>query len=233
MNRSMTMTGTRTATGRTRTARFSLLALAALAALGAVAADAPKPAVPPPVAPKPAPKPAPPPVASKPAPPAVPLTIDRVAFLQGCWEQASERQTVEEQWTAPRGGTMMSVGRTVRDGRLVDFEFVVLREQDGVLAYEAHPDKQEPAVFTARTATDIRVVFENPEHDFPRSVGYERTGPDTLLAWIEGPRRGGNRRMDFPYKRVPCPGGGTTPAADPAPGAGPAPAAAASESANN
>ena len=119
---------------------------------------------------------------------------------------------MEEQWTAPRGGTMLSIGRTVRDGRLVDFEFVVLREQDGVLAYEAHPSKQDPAVFTARSATDIRVVFENPEHDFPKSVGYERTGPDSLLAWIEGPRRGGNRRMDFIYKRVACPGGAPVPA---------------------
>ena len=180
------------------------VALAALATVAAAPGDAPQPA-----APATAPPPASPPAAAQPAsPPAAPLTIDRVAFLQGCWEQASERQSIEEQWTAPRGGTMLSVGRTVRDGRLVDFEFVVLREQDGALAYEAHHSTQDPAVFTARTATDVRVVFENPEHDFPKSVGYERTGPDSLLAWIEGPRRGGNRRMDFIYKRVPCPGGG-------------------------
>jgi hypothetical protein len=181
---------------RDTVAKRTTLVVVALAALATVAAagtgtGAPQPA---------------PPNATPPA--AAPLTIDRVAFLQGCWEQVSERQTIEEQWTAPRGGTMMSLGRTVRDGRLVDFEFVILREQDGALAYEAHPSKQDPAVFTARTATDVRVVFENPEHDFPKSVGYERTGPDSLLAWIEGPRRGGNRRMDFIYKRVPCPGGG-------------------------
>jgi Domain of unknown function (DUF6265) len=203
------------ATGRMRSARLPVLALAALgvlAALGALAAagaDTPKTAPP---ATTPATTPAKVPAATPAVPPAAPLTIDRVAFLEGCWEQTSERQTVEEQWTAPRGGTMLSIGRTVRDGRLVDFEFVVLREQDGVLAYEAHPSKQDPAVFTARSATDIRVVFENPEHDFPKSVGYERTGPDSLLAWIEGPRRGGNRRMDFIYKRVACPGGAAVPA---------------------
>jgi len=187
---------------RTTVAAPALLVVAALAALATHAAAGSE-------TPQNAPAAvAPPPAAAQPATLAAPLTIDRVAFLQGCWEQVSERQTVEEQWTAPRGGTMMSVGRTVRDGRLVDFEFVVLREQDGALAYEAHPRQQDPAVFTARTATDIRVVFENPEHDFPKSVGYERTGPDSLLAWIEGPRRGGNRRMDFFYKRVACPGGG-------------------------
>jgi hypothetical protein len=185
---------------RTTVAAPALLVVAALAALATHAAAGSE-------TPQNASVAAAAPTAAAP-PPAAPLTIDRVAFLQGCWEQVSERQTVEEQWTAPRGGTMMSVGRTVRDGRLVDFEFVVLREEAGALAYEAHPHQQDPAVFTARTATDIRVVFENPGHDFPKSVGYERTGPDTLLAWIEGPRRGGNRRMDFFYKRVACPGGG-------------------------
>src|SRR5262245_30801630 len=100
-----------------------LLAFAAFAVLVTSGAGAAAPPVPPPASA---------PAAGAPSTTA-PLTIDRVAFLQGCWEQVSERQTVEEQWTAPRGGMMMSVGRTVRDGRLVDFEFVVLREQDGVL----------------------------------------------------------------------------------------------------
>ena len=204
MNHSATIT-------RTPAATFALFVVAALAGLATSAVagpDAPQTA--PPAAATP-PAAAPPPAAATPStspPPVVPLTIDRVAFMQGCWEQASERQTIEEQWSAPRGGTMMNFGRTVRDGRLVDYEFVVLREQDGALAYEAHLRQQDPVVFTARTATDVRVVFENPEHDFPKSVGYERTGPDSLLAWIEGPRRGGNRRMDFVYKRVACPGGG-------------------------
>jgi hypothetical protein len=30
--------------------------------------------------------------------------IDQMAWMQGCWEQASGDWTVEEQWMAPRGG---------------------------------------------------------------------------------------------------------------------------------
>ena len=48
-----------------------------------------------------------------------PWTIDRVAWLQGCWELSSGNRVVEEQWTRPRGGIMLGVGRTTRDGRLV------------------------------------------------------------------------------------------------------------------
>jgi hypothetical protein len=97
------------------------------------------------------------------------------------------------------------MGRTVRDGRLVEYELVVIRKEGDALAYEAHPSGQKSAVFLARTVTETTVVFENPQHDFPQRVGYERTGGDALLAWIEGTSRGQSRRVEFPYRRVACP----------------------------
>jgi hypothetical protein len=132
-------------------------------------------------------------------------TIDRVAWLQGCWEMASGGRTIEEQWTAPRGGVMLEVGRTVRDGRLVEYEFVVVREDGEQLAYEAHPSGQPPALFRSRDVGDRRVVSENPEHDFPQRVGYERKDADSLAAWIAGTMNGRERRVDFAYLRVACP----------------------------
>jgi hypothetical protein len=48
------------------------------------------------------------------------------------------------------------------------------------------------------------VVFENPKHDFPQKVGYQRDGADTLLAWIEGTDKGQTRRIEFPYRRAMC-----------------------------
>ncbi len=134
------------------------------------------------------------------------ISIERVAWLQGCWESASPQRTVEEHWMAPRGRSMLGVGRTVRADRLVEYELVVLREQDGQLAYQAHPSGQPSAVFLSKTVGDAEVLFENPTHDFPQRVGYRRDGPDGLLAWIEGTRNGQARRVEFPYRRVACPG---------------------------
>ena len=135
-----------------------------------------------------------------------PVTIDRVAWLQGCWESVSPQRTVEEQWMAPRGHSMIGVGRTVRGDQLVEYEFIVLREQEGQLAYQAHPSGQPSAKFLSRTVSDTEVLFENPAHDFPQRVGYRRDGPDALLAWIEGTRNGQPRRVEFSYRRVACPG---------------------------
>ena len=134
-----------------------------------------------------------------------PATIQQVAWLQGCWQMDAGARVVEEQWMAPRGGVMLSMGRTVRDGKLVEYESVVLREQDGRLAYEAHPSGQPSAVFLSSTIDESTVVFENPSHDYPQRVGYKREG-DSLLAWIDGTANGKSRRVEFPYRRVGCAG---------------------------
>ena len=135
-----------------------------------------------------------------------PLPIGQLAWLEGCWQAQSPARTVEEQWMAPRGGTMLGMGRTVRGDSLADYELLMLREANGALAYRAHPSGQAGATFLAREATDSTVVFSNLEHDFPHHVGYRRVGPDSLVAWIEGPRGGQTRRIHFPYRRVRCAG---------------------------
>jgi hypothetical protein len=133
-------------------------------------------------------------------------TVDGLAWLQGCWEAASPQRTVEEQWMAPRGGSMLGMSRTVRGDRLTGHELVVLRERDGRLVYQAHPSGQPAAEFPLKTFSDSIVVFEDPQHDFPQRVGYRRPVGDSLLAWIEGTANGQERRIEFRYRRAPCPG---------------------------
>jgi hypothetical protein len=132
------------------------------------------------------------------------VSVDRVAWLQGCWRSTRGEATIEEQWMSPRGGTMLGMGRTVRGSKTVEYELVLIKEQDGRLAYEAHPSGQTSATFMATTASDATVVFENPEHDFPQRVGYKRNGSDALDAWIEGQANGKSRRVDFSYQRARC-----------------------------
>jgi hypothetical protein len=132
------------------------------------------------------------------------LTIDKVGWLQGCWQLTSGERVVEEQWMAPRGKSILGMGRTVRGDTLVEYESVLIKQQDGRLAYQAHPSGQPSATFLASTATDAEVVFENPTHDFPQRVGYRRDGPDSLVAWIDGVREGKTRKVEFPYRRTDC-----------------------------
>jgi len=130
--------------------------------------------------------------------------IDQLAWLQGCWQSVSGDRVVEEQWTSPRAGSMLEVGRTVRGNTLIEYEFVVVRERGERLVYLAQPSGQPSAEFVSITASPSEVVFENAQHDFPQRVGYQRQGAD-LAAWVEGTRDGQTRRIDFHYRRAACP----------------------------
>jgi len=138
--------------------------------------------------------------------PALGTGLEQLAWLAGCWQAQSPDRLVEEHWLGPRGDCMIGVGRTVRADTLFEYELIVLRQRpNGELAYEAHPSGQPTATFIARELTDMSVVFENPEHDFPQRVGYTRLSADSLVAWIEGEKGGETRRVEFPYVRVGCP----------------------------
>ena len=101
---------------------------------------------------------------------------------------------------APRGGVMIGMGRTVRGGALVEYESVVIRQQGDRLAYEAHPSGQPSAVFLSSTLNESTVVFENPQHDFPKRIIYRKGADDSLTASIDGGE--GTKAMTYAYRRM-------------------------------
>jgi hypothetical protein len=137
--------------------------------------------------------------------PAQTARVSSVGWLAGCWELTDGARLVEEQWTRPRGGIMLGVGRTVRGDTLVEYEQVRLLERDGQLIYAAAPSGQPPAEFASVLVSDTAATFENLAHDFPQRVRYRRVGGDSLVARVEGLHRGALRGVDFGYHRVSCP----------------------------
>ncbi len=133
--------------------------------------------------------------------------VDRMSWMAGCWEGTlGNGASYEEVWLAPRGGMMLGMARMSRDGRTLSFEFASLGEQDGAVVYSAQPSGRPPTPFRAKEISRSAATFENPAHDFPQRVIYRLAGPDELHARIEGERGGQLRGMDFPMKRVSCPG---------------------------
>lgn len=133
----------------------------------------------------------------------VPAPLDTVAFMAGCWAFTQGERRVEEQWMAPSGGVMLGMSRSVRPNRPASFEFTVLHVVEGRLVYEARPEGQAPTRFALTASGDQRAVFENPAHDFPQRITYQRSG-DRLNARIEGPASNGTRGVDYPFEKVAC-----------------------------
>jgi hypothetical protein len=131
--------------------------------------------------------------------------VSSVSWLAGCLEMRRGDRVVEEQRMPDRAGTMVGMGRSVGPRGLYDYELTVIQEEGSRLLYVAHPRRQPVATFVASVATADSVVFENAQHDFPQRVGYRRVSADSVLAWIDGTSNGKKQRVEFPYRRVPCP----------------------------
>jgi hypothetical protein len=133
-------------------------------------------------------------------------SVEQVSWLAGCLEMRSGDRVVEEQRMGVRGASMLGMARTTTPKGLIEYELTLIHEQAGNILFEARPSGQPAAVFTATTVGPDSVVFAAPEHDYPQIVGYRRAGPDSVVAWIDGQSGGKQRRVEFLYRRVPCPG---------------------------
>lgn len=133
-------------------------------------------------------------------------SIDRVGWIAGCWMRTTSTSTVEEQWMAPRGGALLGMSRTVANGVVREYEFLRIFFAGDTLVYAATPSGQAYSEFRSISIGARDIVFENLKHDFPQRIGYKAIGRDSIIAFIEGPRGGANRRIEFPYVRTACPG---------------------------
>lgn len=116
--------------------------------------------------------------------------LDAVAWLQGTWRMHEGDFVIEELWTAPGGGTMLGLNRTMRGGETLAFEFLRLEIEGEAIDYVAHPNLRNPGTrFRLRDPDRARAgeaVFENPEHDFPKQIAYRRADADTLAVSVTG-----------------------------------------------
>jgi uncharacterized protein DUF6265 len=133
------------------------------------------------------------------------FSVSDLAWMGGCWEAKSKGREINEQWMKPAGQTMLGMGRTVAQGRTVEYEFMQIREdKDGAIYYIARPSGQSEASFKLIKLQNREAVFENLEHDFPQRVIYRLQSDGSLFARIEGLSRGQPRGIDYPMNRARC-----------------------------
>lgn len=133
--------------------------------------------------------------------------VDALVWLAGCWMGSTAGRLVEEQWMAPRGGTLLGTSRTVVDDRTTEYEFLQIRQQDDGVFFVARPSGQTETAFrlvTLAAALSSEAVFDNPTHDFPQRVIYRLQPDGSLLARIEGAKDGSPLAVDLPMRRVTC-----------------------------
>jgi hypothetical protein len=131
-------------------------------------------------------------------------SVQDLAWLAGCWDSRRAERHINEQWMAPEGLTMLGMSRTVANAQTTEYEFLLIRESARGLEYVSRPSGQAEATFTSVRVSATEVVFENPTHDFPTRIIYQRQSDGGLTAAIEGTLNGQPRRIEFPYRPTSC-----------------------------
>jgi hypothetical protein len=134
--------------------------------------------------------------------PAQTTTLADLGWLSGDWQTPpGGRAQIEEHWTKAAGGSMIGMGRTVAGEKTWEFEYLRIEQRADGIYYVAHPKAQCPGTdFKLTRASATEVVFENPQHDFPKRIIYRKDGDDSLAASIDGGE--GTKAMSFTYKRM-------------------------------
>ena len=129
--------------------------------------------------------------------------VDQLAFLSGHWVQKKNGEEVQENWLGPRAETMVATNLTSREGKPANFEFLRIARKDGKIIYFASPSGRPATEFPLKELTVNAVVFENPEHAFPRRILYTRVDKDTLVARIEGRIKDQDMQEEWRFTRIP------------------------------
>lgn len=105
-------------------------------------------------------------------------------WMSGYWLACENGTRIAENWFGAGSGTLL--GANLTQGDQTSFEFLrVTANGRGGISYYSMPNGAPVTEFLMKSNEKQRVVFEDPAHDFPQRIIYQRDG-DRLRARIEG-----------------------------------------------
>jgi uncharacterized protein DUF6265 len=123
-----------------------------------------------------------------------------VSWMAGNWETRDATPYVEEHWTAPAGGAMLGNSRVIKEGKMVEFEFLRIEARADGIFYVPQPSGKLPVDFKFTPTAKNEAVFVNPGHsDHLKKIIYGKNADGTLTARIEGENNGKSFAQEWHY----------------------------------
>ena len=114
--------------------------------------------------------------------------LEKLQWILGEWQMESPDGVFVEKWQKE---TLFS-------------EKLRLEQRGNELWYIptiASQNNGQPVLFKEKTIADNSVIFENPEHDFPQRIIYEKPSDTTLTARIEGKQNGKDAKEEYSFHK--------------------------------
>lgn len=131
--------------------------------------------------------------------------INKADWFLGRWENNSKEGNMSEIWTKENDSTFHGESYFVIGKDTVFAESVRLWQKENQLIYEVSvkgQNDEKPIDFALTSSSDKQLVFENPKHDFPSKITYNKITNDSLVAEISGMKDGKAKAEQFAMKKV-------------------------------
>lgn len=124
-------------------------------------------------------------------------------FLLGTWKM--ENEEVYEHWDKLNENTLKGFSYKLKDGQILISEYLDIKKVGKKILYSATVLKQnsgKPVDFTL-TKTDNTFIFENPSHDFPKRIGYQKLSDTEIYVQItDGKQKGFAYKMQKLFQKA-------------------------------
>lgn len=131
--------------------------------------------------------------------------IAKAGWFLGEWGNKSAEGELTERWNKENDSVYHGESYFVVGGKDTVFsEHVKLEDANGKLAYIVTvpgQNNEQPVRFEMTSSNENRIVFENPQHDYPNKIVYNKVGNDSLVAEISGIRKGKPKSEKFSMKK--------------------------------
>ena len=132
-------------------------------------------------------------------------TLNNPSWLIGLWENKTSKGSIYEEWVPANEYELLGRSFAVHGKDTAVFEKIrLVNEAEGMFYIPAVSNQNEgkPVRFGLTSITDKKLIFENPDHDFPQVISYTLITQDSIEAQISGSVQGEDRKKQFPMKRI-------------------------------
>ncbi|HMR83803.1 MAG TPA: DUF6265 family protein [Niabella sp.] len=129
--------------------------------------------------------------------------LEQASWLLGNWENLSEDGTAMENWEKENDSTFKAESFIIAEEDTVFYEKVTLQLRKDTLDFvvSTRSQNEAPVSFRLVHSDENTLVFENPKHDFPTKITYNKISADSIYAEISGAVNGSERKEGFPFKK--------------------------------
>ncbi len=133
-----------------------------------------------------------------------PIDFGKVRWLIGTWVNENEKGNIYESWSEKNTSELTGISYLLNGQDTVIKETTrLLFEKDTLffITTVVNQNDGKPVHFALSMLIDTEMMFENPEHDFPKVIYYRQESEDSLLAEIWTTDAGKIRKISFPMRR--------------------------------